>query len=86
MLASEALAHTQAKRGIICPNIGFRKQLEIYGQRFVGKRSQQRESKGIGADIAERLRQLKGGPGTFVVRSKNREEKVFVSSFPPSLV
>jgi atypical dual specificity phosphatase len=86
MLTSEALAHTQAKRGIICPNIGFRRQLETYSRRFVGQRSQRRESRGIGADIAGRIRQLTGGPGTFVVRSKNREEKVIVSAFPPPLV
>jgi len=86
MPASEALAHTQAKRGIICPNIGFRKQLEAYSQKFVGKRARPRENKGIGADIAERIRQLKGGPGPFVVRSKGRGEKVIVSSFPPSLI
>lgn len=85
MLPSEALAHTQGKRGIICPNIGFRKQLEIYAQKFVRKRPLQRESKGIGADIAGRIRQLKGGSGAFIVRSKSQEEEVCVSAFPPSL-
>lgn len=60
MLASEAIAHTQAKRGIVQPNPGFMKQLNVYAQQFVGKRHR-RGKKGfkIGGDIAERIRQLR---------------------------
>lgn len=63
MIATEAIAYTQAKRGIVCPNIGFRKQLEIYSHRFVGKRSNRRESRvaKISGDIAERIRRLQAG-------------------------
>ncbi|KAG6891246.1 hypothetical protein C0995_008498 [Termitomyces sp. Mi166 len=37
MRASEALKHTQAKRGIVSPNFGFRKQLQTYAEGFAGR-------------------------------------------------
>ncbi|KAF9462923.1 protein-tyrosine phosphatase-like protein [Collybia nuda] len=64
MTAIEAITHTQAKRGIVCPNIGFRRQLETYSHRFVSKRLKQRGGKvaKISGDIAERIRRLQAGP------------------------
>lgn len=32
----EAIAFVQAKRGIVCPNLGFRHQLEMYAMRYGG--------------------------------------------------
>ncbi|KAG0699916.1 protein-tyrosine phosphatase-like protein [Suillus ampliporus] len=34
MRALESIKHVQAKRGIVCPNIGFRRQLIIWGRQF----------------------------------------------------
>ncbi|KAF5373296.1 hypothetical protein D9615_007487 [Tricholomella constricta] len=61
MDAREALEHTQAKRGIVCPNLGFRKQLDAYAEGFVGRRHKQGGTTvaKIGGEIAERLRRLK---------------------------
>ncbi|KAG6853635.1 hypothetical protein C0991_002695 [Blastosporella zonata] len=61
MGATEALKHTQTKRGIVCPNIGFRSQLDTYAEGFVGDRQKQGVSKvaKIGGDIAQRIRQLR---------------------------
>jgi atypical dual specificity phosphatase len=33
--AGESIAHVQSLRGIVCPNLGFRKQLEEYAKRYV---------------------------------------------------
>jgi len=33
--AWESVEHVQSIRGIVCPNIGFRKQLEQYATRYV---------------------------------------------------
>ncbi|KAG6828922.1 hypothetical protein H0H92_006308 [Tricholoma furcatifolium] len=61
MPAGEATVHIQSKRGIVCPNSGFRRQLEKYAEGFVGGRERQKTSKvaKIGEDIAQRIRQLK---------------------------
>jgi atypical dual specificity phosphatase len=70
MTAAEAIDRVRAKRGIICPNNGFRTQLAIYSERFVGQRGKPsagsasaatgRPSK-IGEGIADRIRRLKTG-------------------------
>jgi hypothetical protein len=39
MTSDEALVAVQAKRGIVCPNIGFRSQLEQYADQLHGGRS-----------------------------------------------
>ncbi|KAG5642630.1 hypothetical protein DXG03_002468 [Asterophora parasitica] len=61
MSAKEALEHTQARRGIVCPNVGFRKQLDTYAEGFVASGHKQGSTKitRIGGDIAERIRRLK---------------------------
>jgi atypical dual specificity phosphatase len=56
MTASEAIAFVQNKRWIVCPNIGFRAQLESYATRFVGKG--ERRTLRICAGIAERMRKF----------------------------
>ncbi|KAG6910211.1 hypothetical protein DXG01_012346 [Tephrocybe rancida] len=61
MRATEALEYTQTKRGIVCPNNGFRMQLETYAENFVGNRQKQGTTKvpKIGRDIAQRIHQLR---------------------------
>ncbi|KAG6850795.1 hypothetical protein H0H93_008833 [Arthromyces matolae] len=56
----EALDFTREKRSIVCPNIGFRKQLAAYAESFVGRQTKRgATSMGkIGVDIARRIRQL----------------------------
>ena len=38
----DALAHVASKREIVCPNLGFRHQLEIYAARLRGHRKLRR--------------------------------------------
>lgn len=70
MTAAEAIDIVRAKRGIVCPNDGFRCQLAIYSERFVGKRGKQspkevspetRRPSKISEGIADRIRRLKAG-------------------------
>jgi atypical dual specificity phosphatase len=49
--AGESIAQVQSIRGIVCPNIGFRRQLEQYATRYVKDESKPR---------ATRIRKLKG--------------------------
>jgi atypical dual specificity phosphatase len=66
MTASEAIAFVQSKRGIVCPNLGFRTQLESYATRFVGRSAKTDRlpaRRVFGTVIAERIRQLKIGSG-----------------------
>jgi len=61
MSASESIAHVQELRSVVCPNFGFREQLDEYATRFIGKRSSQspvgRISK-VGGGIVERIHGL----------------------------
>ena len=72
MTPEEALAAVRAKRGIVCPNIGFRQQLERYADQLQGGdqssassacpgpvlRSASRRSRGV--IVAEAIRKLTG--------------------------
>lgn len=62
--AGESIAHVQSIRGIVCPNIGFRQQLEQYATRFV-KHKPKPDQKSIpeilnAGGVAGRIRKLKG--------------------------
>ena len=37
LIPSEAIDFVRAKRGVVCPNLGFRQQLETYGKQFDGE-------------------------------------------------
>jgi len=72
MTAAEAIDLVRAKRSIICPNDGFRAQLAVYSERFVGNRTRHdaaaapakgRPSK-ISDGIADRIRRFKAGRAT----------------------
>jgi len=40
MKAEEAIAYAQSKRPVVCPNLGFREQLEIYESKLQSNRGQ----------------------------------------------
>jgi len=72
MTAAEAIDLVREKRNMIRPNDGFRTQLAVYSQRFVGKRGGPAAEKvhpatrsfTISEGIAERIRRFKAGSGT----------------------
>jgi atypical dual specificity phosphatase len=65
MTVDEAISFIQSKRGIACPNTGFRSQLEIYASRFMGTKSKPKSERKsalhrpfLGAILKERICQL----------------------------
>ncbi|KAJ7089714.1 protein-tyrosine phosphatase-like protein [Mycena belliarum] len=65
MTAPESIAYVQAKRSVVCPNLGFRNQLQTWSAKFYAdsaKRSGSRVSK-ITGSIAELVRELKAATG-----------------------
>ncbi|KAJ7173731.1 protein-tyrosine phosphatase-like protein [Mycena filopes] len=76
MTASESIAYTQAKRSIVCPNLGFRNQLQAWSEQFYGnnaKRSGGSRVSKMTEGIAGRIRELKaaaGAPPTVKPRAK----------------
>jgi len=62
MTPDEALVAVRAKRGIVCPNLGFRRQLEEYAKQVQGGQSRAgaRPTK-VGGFVAEAIRKLTGG-------------------------
>lgn len=73
-MAEEAIDFVRTKRGIVCPNAGFRVQLATYSERFVGNRAKQAMTSGtwtrkpggnlrpkISEGIAERIRRFRSG-------------------------
>jgi atypical dual specificity phosphatase len=55
----ESIKHVQAKRGIVAPNLGFRKQLVIWGRQFddakvLEEKERRRKRRSIGG-VAEML-------------------------------
>jgi len=72
MTADEALVAVQAKRVIVCPNLGFRRQLEEYAAQVQGGRGKARRRPAkLGKNIAEAIRKLKGGPQQKELDSSN---------------
>lgn len=37
MTGADAIAYVQKKRIIVCPNLGFRQQLDVYADKHVGR-------------------------------------------------
>ena len=70
MTGSDAIFFVQAKRSIVCPNLGFRSQLDIYATRFMGKKSTPKTERialrraFLGTVVRERIRQLTAARGT----------------------
>ncbi|KAJ6561234.1 protein-tyrosine phosphatase-like protein [Mycena vulgaris] len=66
MTATESILYVQAKRSVVCPNLGFRNQLQTWSTQFYGnnaKRSGGRVSR-MTEGIAERIRELKAATGS----------------------
>jgi len=66
MTASESIAYVQSKRSIVCPNLGFRNQLQAWSIQFYGnnaKRSGGSRVARMTDGIAERIRELKAAAG-----------------------
>ncbi|KAF8661270.1 hypothetical protein AX16_001371 [Volvariella volvacea WC 439] len=62
MTGPEAIAFAQAKRGIVCPNLGFRFQLEQWETRFEDHPARvHARRKGWRSGLTEKMRQLRGG-------------------------
>jgi atypical dual specificity phosphatase len=62
MTPHEALTAVKAKRGIICPNLGFRRQLEEYARQVQDGQGKVRARPGrLGENVAEVIRKLTGG-------------------------
>lgn len=87
MTAAESIAFVKAKRGIVCPNTGFRRQLEVYATRFVGRRAAERagrpSGKGvnkISGGIAERIRRLKTAGQSDSIEAKQDKDVVDTDS------
>jgi Dual specificity phosphatase, catalytic domain len=60
MTPDEALAAVKAKRGIVCPNMGFRRQLEEYARQVQRGKGRARPAR-LGENVAEVIRKLTGG-------------------------
>jgi len=66
--AEESIAHVQSIRGIVCPNNGFRQQLEQYATRYTKNKPKPEQisileiisNGGGGGGVAARIRKLKG--------------------------
>ena len=63
MRSQEAIDFVISKRAIVCPNIGFRRQLETYSVRFSTNKGFVARSKsrinGVGQGVAAQVRKLK---------------------------
>lgn len=85
MRALDALAHVQAKRGIVAPNLGFRRQLVIWGRQFdeekaraEEERRKKRRSAGVVGEVWSRWMgkaksggQAKPSPAVILVQSQS---------------
>lgn len=70
MRALETIEHVQAKRGIVAPNIGFRRQLVIWGRQF--------EEAKIRADEERRKRRNIGGVSELLAKIVKRSKSALV--------
>lgn len=75
MTASEAVMFVQSKRGIACPNLGFRHQLEAYATRFAGRPKSGLRRFRISVGIAERVRRLKAGSSLQLSKPSEASQK-----------
>ncbi|OJA21558.1 hypothetical protein AZE42_03247 [Rhizopogon vesiculosus] len=80
----ESIKHVQAKRGIVSPNLGFRKQLVIWGSQFeedkiraeMERRRKRRSMGGVAEVLAKMVKRSKStsGPAAPVVNHKQLPE------------
>ncbi|KAG2747271.1 phosphatases II [Suillus brevipes Sb2] len=74
MRALESIEHVQAKRGIVAPNIGFRRQLVIWGRQF--------EEAKIRADEERRKRRNMGGVSVLLAKIVKRSKSAPMPAAP----
>lgn len=75
MTAPESISYVQAKRSVVCPNLGFRNQLQTWSAQFYsnGAKSSGGRIARLSQGIAERIRELKavaGAPPTPMKRPR----------------
>ncbi|KAJ7626368.1 protein-tyrosine phosphatase-like protein [Mycena polygramma] len=66
MTASESICYVQSKRAVVCPNLGFRNQLQAWSIQFYGNNAKQSGGSRVARmtdGIAERIRELKASAG-----------------------
>ncbi|KAF7356913.1 Tyrosine-protein phosphatase yvh1 [Mycena venus] len=66
MTASESIAYVQSKRPIVCPNLGFRNQLQAWSIQFYGNNAKRTGGSRVARmteGIAERIREFKASAG-----------------------
>ncbi|KAJ7035600.1 protein-tyrosine phosphatase-like protein [Mycena alexandri] len=66
LTATESITYAQAKRSVVCPNLGFRNQLQAWSQQFYGnnaKRSGGSRVSKMTEGIAGRIRDFKAAAG-----------------------
>ncbi|CAK5273783.1 unnamed protein product [Mycena citricolor] len=63
MTPTEALVYVQSKRTVVCPNLGFRNQLEQWGAQFKDQKKRGSVVSRTLGGISDRLRELKAAAG-----------------------
>ena len=63
MTSKEAIDFVISKRPIVCPNLGFRLQLETYSHRFCPQKKGRLRITSVGESIGARIRKLRRGSG-----------------------
>jgi atypical dual specificity phosphatase len=86
MRALETIEHVQAKRGIVAPNIGFRRQLVIWGRQFEEakiraneERRKRRNMGGVSELLAKIVKRSKSAPmhaASLVVHGDQQEMSI----------
>jgi atypical dual specificity phosphatase len=80
MTADEAIVAVRAKRGIVCPNLGFRRQLDEYAKQVQGGQSKAvARTPKEGGYVAEAIRKLTG-------EARKEPNTGFSSSTPTSTI
>ncbi|KAG2150272.1 protein-tyrosine phosphatase-like protein [Suillus bovinus] len=74
MDALETIKHVQAKRGIVAPNIGFRRQLVVWGRQF--------EEAKIRADEEHRRKRSIGGVSELLAKMMKRSKSAPMPAAP----
>lgn len=77
MTAAEAIDFVRAKRGIVCPNSGFRIQLATYSEQFMGNSA--KRTSGISASISPRVSKISEGIAQRIRRFKTGSTSIVAS-------
>lgn len=62
MTASDAITFAMFRRNVVCPNLGFRKQLETYAIQFRGEKKKTKNAVShVSGFVADKIRVWAGG-------------------------